>query len=155
MPQIIAKKDKIKYYQKNNCSLATEKHLLYKMQKKILNDNLFFNKVNNIQNNTNIINKSLINLEINDKVKTKQNNEFMKKNLSDLNEFLPWKSFHNNINRESLSLKRKNKKEKNNWYKNLDKLLEDNYDKNYSSINNWIYGIKGPRNNIILIADKD
>ena len=155
LPQIIEKKDKIKYYQKNNCSLATEKHLLYKMQKKIINDNLFFNKVNNIQNNTNNNNKSLINLEINDKVKTKQNNEFMKKNLSDLNEFLPWKSFHNNINRESLSLKRKNKKEKNNWYKNLDKLLEDNYDKNYSSINNWIYGIKGPRNNIILIADKD
>ena len=155
LPKVIINKDKIKYYQKNKCSLASEKYLLNKMKKKIIYDSLFFSVNNSLNNNIKINNKSLINLEIKDKLKTKQNNEYMKKNISDINEFLPWKSFHNNINKESISIKRKNKKEKNNWYKNLDKLIEDNYDKDYSSINNWIYGIKGPRNNVILIADKE
>ena len=81
--------------------------------------------------------------------KFKDNNKYLKKNSSNINEFVIWKYFHSNKNIEPLSNKRKFMK---NWYKNLDKLSQDNHD-NYSSINNWIYGIKNSKNNVKLVKD--
>ena len=148
----LIKTPKIKKKTKSCFSIKSEKYLLNKVKKKRIYDDLFINNISDINSNINININNLRNNELYLKFKDKNNN-YLKKNLSNINEFVPWKYFHYNINIELISNKKKIMK--NNWYKNIDKLSKDNHDNDYSSINNWIYGIKNARNNVKLIRSND
>ena len=148
LSDLMMKFSKLKKYRKNSVGLKSEKYLLQKIQKNVIYDNLFFSKIdiNNINN--------LNNEELNNKLKINiDNNSHIKNNTSETNEFVPWKYFHYNKNIEPISNKQKDKRKY--WYKNINKIIRDNPDNDYSSINNWIYGIKDNRNNVKLIANKE
>ena len=144
------KKNRIE--EKKNFSLKSEKYLLNKVKKQTTYDDLFINKINHYNNNYNLNNLS--NFESIDKLKVNKNIITMKNySQKKTNVFVPWKYFHYNINIKPISSKKNIKK--NYWYKNISKLTEENFDKDYSSINNWIYGVKTYRNNVKLITSKD
>lgn len=150
IPGLMKKMSKIKKYKKNMFSLKSERYLLQKIQKKVIYNDIILSKIDNsINNNTN----NLSNVELNHKNKINQENYYIKDYSFGKNEYIAWKNFHCNMYLEPISNKKKDKKNK--WYKNINKMIENKYNNDYSSINDWIYGIKSKRNNIKLITNKD
>ena len=129
---------KIQNNPKINLGLKTEKYLLNKIKKQMTNDNLFLNfSKHNISNN------NLNNIKLIEKTQIYKN--FIKKHSPNKIDFIPWKYFHYNKNKEPLTNRKMNMK--NNWYKNLDNLTDNN---DYHSFNKWLYGINNNRKKIKL-----
>ena len=121
-------------------NLKTEELLINKIQRQMTYDDLLFSKIV-IKSNTNE-NNNFNNIEDSDNFKSQQEFKKLYKNSSYNNEYIPWKSFHNNINIKPLSNKRRMKEI--NWYKNMFKQsdVEDNYKNHNFSPNNFIFDMK-------------
>ena len=130
---------------KSSFGLKTEKYLFNKVKKQLTYDNLFLNfskhniDINNSLNNIKLIEKSKISKSL------------IKNNSPKNIDFIPWKYFHYNENIEPLTNRKRTMR--NYWYKNIDKLKDNNND--YSSIGNWIYGINNNKNKVKLYKNKD
>ena len=138
----------------NSISLRTEKYLLNKIQRQLTYDDLFFTKIKNNNSNNDIYKNNKNDDELINNIKNQKNEVITKKFILSKNkEFIPWKYFHRNINIDKMLNKRLIMK--NNWYRNIDQLTEDNSENNYSSTNGRILRIKSKKNYLKLMTNED
>ena len=120
-------------------SLKNEERLVNRLNQKLSNDNLFFTKINK--------ENKFKNLKLIEKIKTLKINNSYNGEIYD-----QWKTFHNNINIDSASHKKR--LERINWYKNIDKFPLKTDENNEEKNNNLVYGIQVNKAKVTFVKEK-